>query len=78
MKKVLRATCALRDRYIVSIERVYTPSTFYVKSAVYVYLGDNWNGIMKDTLREECDASEDCLRDTNKNGIHYFGHPPPL
>ena len=24
--------------------------------------GDNWNGIMKDTLREECDASDDCLR----------------
>lgn len=25
-------------------------------------LGDNWNGIMKDTLREECDSSEECLR----------------
>jgi len=24
--------------------------------------GDNWNGIMKDTLREECDDKEDCLR----------------
>merc|ERR1719187_105075 len=24
--------------------------------------GDNWNGIMKDTLREECDESEECLR----------------
>ena len=24
--------------------------------------GDNWNGIMKDTLREECDDTEDCLR----------------
>ena len=24
--------------------------------------GDNWNGIMKDTLREECDESDDCLR----------------
>jgi len=24
--------------------------------------GDNWNGIMKDTLREECDDSEECLR----------------
>ena len=34
MKKVLTATCALRDRYIVSIERLYTPSTFYMKSAV--------------------------------------------
>ena len=22
--------------------------------------GDNWNGIMKDTLREECDDSEVC------------------
>ncbi|XP_052824853.1 voltage-dependent T-type calcium channel subunit alpha-1I isoform X2 [Octopus bimaculoides] len=22
--------------------------------------GDNWNGIMKDTLREDCDASDDC------------------
>ena len=26
------------------------------------HLGDNWNGIMKDTLREECDSSEECLR----------------
>ena len=34
MKKVPTATCALRDRYIVSIERVYTLSTFYMKSAV--------------------------------------------
>ena len=24
--------------------------------------GDNWNGIMKDTLREECDPSEECLQ----------------
>ena len=24
--------------------------------------GDNWNGIMKDTLREECDDQEHCLR----------------
>ena len=24
--------------------------------------GDNWNGIMKDTLREECDDSEECLQ----------------
>ena len=29
MKKVPTATCALRDKYIVSIERVYTPSTFF-------------------------------------------------
>ena len=34
MKKVPTATFALRDRYIASIERVYTPSTFYMKSAV--------------------------------------------
>jgi hypothetical protein len=26
------------------------------------FSGDNWNGIMKDTLREECDSSEECLR----------------
>ena len=31
-------------------------------SAHCVDLGDNWNGIMKDTLREECDSSEECLR----------------
>ncbi|CAK9290832.1 unnamed protein product [Gordionus sp. m RMFG-2023] len=24
--------------------------------------GDNWNGIMKDTLREDCDSSSDCLK----------------
>ena len=34
MKKVPTATCALRDRLIVSIERVYTPNTFYMESAV--------------------------------------------
>ena len=27
-----------------------------------LYLGDNWNGIMKDTLREECEEGDDCLR----------------
>ena len=24
--------------------------------------GDNWNGIMKDTLREECDPEDECLQ----------------
>ena len=24
--------------------------------------GDNWNGIMKDTLREECEDGDDCLQ----------------
>ncbi|XP_054728206.1 uncharacterized protein LOC129237458 [Anastrepha obliqua] len=28
-----------------------------------VATGDNWNGIMKDTLREECDDEPDCVRD---------------
>ena len=37
MRKVPTATCALRDRYIVAIEGVYTPSTFYRKSAVSDY-----------------------------------------
>merc|ERR1711953_556759 len=32
--------------------------------------GDNWNGIMKDTLREECDSSEECLRNCCVN--QYF------
>ncbi|XP_026324776.1 voltage-dependent T-type calcium channel subunit alpha-1G [Hyposmocoma kahamanoa] len=27
-----------------------------------VATGDNWNGIMKDTLREDCDSSVDCVR----------------
>ena len=34
MKKVPTATCAFGDRYIVSIELVYTTSTFYMKPAV--------------------------------------------
>ena len=34
MKKVLTAACALRERKIVSIERLYTSSTFHMKSAV--------------------------------------------
>ena len=41
MKKVAPATCALRDRQIVSIEqRVYTPSTFYMKPVVVQQLGN--------------------------------------
>ncbi|XP_055877041.1 voltage-dependent T-type calcium channel subunit alpha-1G-like isoform X8 [Biomphalaria glabrata] len=28
-----------------------------------VATGDNWNGIMKDTLREKCDRSDNCLKD---------------
>ncbi|XP_053202085.1 voltage-dependent T-type calcium channel subunit alpha-1G-like isoform X3 [Panonychus citri] len=27
-----------------------------------VATGDNWNGVMKDTLRDQCDSSRDCLR----------------
>ncbi|RWS11836.1 voltage-dependent T-type calcium channel subunit alpha-1G-like protein, partial [Dinothrombium tinctorium] len=27
-----------------------------------VATGDNWNGVMKDTLRDQCDPSSDCLR----------------
>ncbi|KAF0287966.1 Voltage-dependent T-type calcium channel subunit alpha-1H [Amphibalanus amphitrite] len=27
-----------------------------------VATGDNWNGIMKDTLRENCDSSADCIK----------------
>lgn len=27
-----------------------------------VATGDNWNGIMKDTLRENCDPAVDCVR----------------
>ncbi|CAG9133396.1 unnamed protein product [Plutella xylostella] len=27
-----------------------------------VATGDNWNGIMKDTLREDCDSAVDCVR----------------
>ena len=34
MKRYTQLPCALRDRQIVSIERVYTLSTFYIKSAV--------------------------------------------
>ena len=34
MKKVPKLPVCTRDRLIVSIERVYTPSTFYMKSAV--------------------------------------------
>ena len=38
MKKVLLATCALMDRFIVVIEWVYTESTFFMKSAVSYYI----------------------------------------
>ena len=27
-----------------------------------VATGDNWNGIMKDTLRENCDPAADCIK----------------
>merc|ERR1712099_168238 len=32
--------------------------------------GDNWNGVMKDTWGEECDSSEECLRNCCVN--QYF------
>ena len=34
MKKVPQLPVCTRDRQIISIERVYTPSTFYMKSPV--------------------------------------------
>ena len=40
MKKVPQLPDCTRDRYIVSIERVYTPNTFYMKSAVQFL--NNW------------------------------------
>ena len=40
MKKVPTAASALRDRKIASIERVYTPSTFYKKSDVPGVIGN--------------------------------------
>ncbi|KAG7158807.1 Voltage-dependent T-type calcium channel subunit alpha-1G-like 2, partial [Homarus americanus] len=27
-----------------------------------VATGDNWNGIMKDTLRDKCDSRPDCVK----------------
>ena len=38
MKKVPQLPVCTMDRLIVSIERVYTPSTFYMKSFVSNYL----------------------------------------
>ena len=34
-----------------------------------VATGDNWNGIMKDTLRDECDPSDDCLKNCCTNHV---------
>ena len=37
--------------------------------------GDNWSGIMKDTLRPDCDASDDCVKNcciSNITSIIYF------
>ena len=31
--------------------------------------GDNWNGIMKDTLRDECDDADDCLENCCINQV---------
>ena len=37
--------------------------TIYIYTdAHHCVVGDNWNGIMKDTLREECDPRDECLR----------------
>jgi len=38
MKKVPQLPVWARDRQIVSIDRVYTPSTFYMKSSVHHFL----------------------------------------
>ncbi|KAG8196966.1 hypothetical protein JTE90_009024 [Oedothorax gibbosus] len=34
-----------------------------------VATGDNWNGIMKDTLRDNCDSSGDCVRNCCVSGV---------
>lgn len=34
-----------------------------------VATGDNWNGIMKDTLREKCDPEADCVKDCCVNSV---------
>lgn len=34
-----------------------------------VATGDNWNGIMKDTLRDECDDSVDCVKNCCVNHV---------
>ena len=38
IKKVPQLPVCTRDRYIIIIGQLYTPSTFYMKSAVYVYV----------------------------------------
>lgn len=34
-----------------------------------VATGDNWNGIMKDTLRDDCDVAPDCVKNCCVSGI---------
>lgn len=34
-----------------------------------VATGDNWNGIMKDTLRDECDDTADCVKNCCVNAV---------
>ena len=34
--------------------------------------GDNWNGIMKDTLRDECDDTDDCLENCCINQVSIY------
>lgn len=34
-----------------------------------LHLGDNWNGIMKDTLRDNCDDEADCVKNCCVNSI---------
>lgn len=34
-----------------------------------VATGDNWNGIMKDTLRDDCDDSADCVKNCCVNSL---------
>ena len=37
-------------------------NSFFLSLLITTCEGDNWNGIMKDTLREECEEGDDCLR----------------
>lgn len=43
------------------------------RNNVYLFLhiatGDNWNGIMKDTLRDECDDTTDCIKNCCVNHV---------
>ena len=51
-----------KKNMIIFVRPWFNIFSFFLFPLITTCEGDNWNGIMKDTLREECEAGDGCLR----------------